>query len=73
MATMRVETRTQQEFLVDAMAQLGMDENAFAERIGTTRKVLDGWMLSPNDKKFVSMPDVAWKFIGELLEQHPSR
>lgn len=73
MATIKVETRTQQEFLLDAMAQLGMDEDRFAERIGTTRKVLDGWMLPPNDKKFVSMPDVAWKFIGEILERHANR
>lgn len=73
MATAKVATRTQQEFLLDAMTHLAMDENAFAERIGTTRKVLDSWLLQSNDKKFVAMPDVAWKFIGEILEHHGAR
>jgi transcriptional regulator with XRE-family HTH domain len=60
-------TRPQQEFLRDAMRQLGMTREQFCKRISVPRKTLDKW-LSPDgsiDKR--AMPDMAWAYINEIL------
>lgn len=68
MATKKQKPLTQQEFLRDAMARLGMTRDEFAERIATKRKTLDNWLLPQSDSSR-GMPDMAWKFISEILER----
>ncbi|KKB61162.1 hypothetical protein WM40_24835 [Robbsia andropogonis] len=59
---------TQQEFLRNAMTQLDMTREQFAERIGTKKRTLDNWLLSTESAEYRSMPDMAWKFVREILE-----
>lgn len=60
--------KTQQEFLRDAMDRLGMTREEFADRIGTKKRGLDNWLLPSDSKEYRSMPDMAWKFIREILD-----
>ena len=62
---------TQQEFLRDAMHRLGMTREQFAVRIGTASRTLNKWLLPSDSKDFRNMPDVVWKFVGEILEREP--
>ncbi|WP_338926741.1 transcriptional regulator [Mycetohabitans endofungorum] len=64
--------QTQQEFLRHAMSELGMTREQFAERIGTKKRTLDNWLLSPDSNEYRSMPNMAWKFMREILE-HQSK
>lgn len=57
----------QQEFLRDAMTTLNMTRDEFAERIGTTRRRIDNWLLPADSKGFREMDEMAWKFIREIL------
>lgn len=68
MATKKKAPLTQQEFLRDAMSALGMTRDQFAERIGAKRKTLDNWLL-PESEYSRGMPNMAWKFISEILEK----
>jgi hypothetical protein len=58
----------QQEFLRDAMTTLNMTRDEFAERIGTTRRRIDNWLLPSDSKGFREMDEMAWKFIREILK-----
>jgi len=68
MATKKKTPVGQQEFLREAMSALGMTRDQFAERIGAKRKTLDNWLL-PESESSRAMPDMAWKFISEILEK----
>lgn len=57
----------QQDFLRDAMAALDMTRDQFADRIGTSRRRLDNWLLPSDSKGFREMDEMAWKFIREIL------
>ena len=59
---------TQQEFLRDAMHRLDMTRDEFADRIAVKRKTLDNWILPPSGSAR-GMPDMAWKFIQEILDK----
>lgn len=59
----------QQEFLRHAMSELGMTREQFAERIGTKKRALDNWLLSTGSSEYRSMPDMAWKFVQEILDK----
>ncbi len=45
-----------------------MTREQFAERIGTKKRTLDNWLLSPESSEYRNMPDMAWKFVQEILE-----
>jgi len=64
---------TQQEFLRQAMDTLGMTREQFAERIGTKKRGLDNWLLPSDSKESRAMPEMAWKFIQEILQHHKER
>lgn len=68
MATKSKPPLSQQDFLRDAMDRLGMTRDQFCERIATKRKTLDNWLL-PESESARGMPDIAWKFIREILEK----
>lgn len=57
----------QQDFLRDAMTALDMTRDQFADRIGTSRRRLDNWLLPAESKGFREMDEMAWKFIREIL------
>ncbi|MCG1042677.1 transcriptional regulator [Mycetohabitans sp. B8] len=64
--------QTQQAFLRHAMSELGMTREQFAQRIGTKKRTLDNWLLSPDSGEYRSMPDMTLKFVREILE-HQSK
>lgn len=59
---------TQQVFLRDAMASLGMPRTEFAERISVPIKTLDKWLAPANTADFRNMPDVVWAYVREILD-----
>lgn len=61
--------QTQQEFLRHAISELGMTRAQFAQRIGTKKRTLDNWLLSTDSHEYRSMPEMAWKFVGEILKR----
>ncbi|WP_080406764.1 transcriptional regulator [Burkholderia ubonensis] len=65
--------QTQQEFLRHAMSVLGMTREQFAERIGAKPRALNNWLLPVDSSEYRSMPDMAWKFVREILENRSKR
>jgi hypothetical protein len=63
----KVVPKSQQDFLRETMATLGLTREQFAERIGAKKRGLDNWLLPSESKEFRAMPDMAWKFIREIL------
>ena len=59
----------QQAFLRDAMRRLNLTRDAFAERIGSRRRALDGWLLPDESGEFRAMPEVVRRFVLEILER----
>src|SRR6478609_5167576 len=58
---------TQQVLLRDAMRRLDMTRDAFADRIGSRRRALDSWLLPEDSNEFRAMPEVARRFVQEIL------
>lgn len=58
---------SQQELLRYAMNVLGFTRQQFAERIGTTRRALDNWLVPIESSENREMPEMARRFIVELL------
>lgn len=59
---------TQQDFLREAMATLGLTREQFADRLGTSKRRLDNWLLPSDSKEFRSMDDMVWNFVREILK-----
>lgn len=61
-------TMTQQEFLRDAKAKLGLTWPEFAKRIGAPETTLKKWAL-PDDaeKNAREMPSTMWVLLREIL------
>lgn len=59
---------TQQEFLREAMGELAMTRDAFAERLACPRRTLDKWLLPSDSKDHRAMDEAMWKFVREVLE-----
>jgi aspartate carbamoyltransferase catalytic subunit len=53
------------------MAALGMTRDQFSDRIGTSRRRLDNWLLPSDSKGFREMDEMARKFIREILSNLP--
>jgi len=49
---------------------LGLTREQFAERIGAKKRALDNWLLPSDSQEYRAMPDMAWKFVSEILEHH---
>ncbi|ALS68384.1 hypothetical protein [Pandoraea apista] len=67
MGVKKATTQAQQEFLREAMSELGMTRAAFAKRISVPDKTLDKWLAPANTSDFRAMPDVVWAYIREIL------
>ena len=61
----------QQVLLRDAMRRLNMTRDAFADRIGCRRRTLDSWLLPDESSEYRATPEVARRFITEILSNHP--
>ncbi|WP_075255771.1 aspartate carbamoyltransferase [Herbaspirillum camelliae] len=57
----------QQVFLRDAMRILNMTRESFSQRIGCTKRALDTWLLPDESSEFRAMPEMARRFISEIL------
>src|SRR5688572_2565174 len=58
----------QQTLLRDAMQRLQLTRDAFATRIGVTRRALDGWLLPQNSKQHRAMPALVARVIEQFGE-----
>ena len=56
----------QQTLLRDAMQHLQLTRDAFADRIGVTRRALDGWLLPGDSKQHRAMPEVVARVIAQF-------
>lgn len=59
---------TQQDFLREAMAELGLTREAFAQRLACSKRTLDKWLLPSTSNDHRQMDDAMWKFVREVLE-----
>lgn len=57
----------QQEFLREAMAELGLTRQAFAGRIGAPWETFKKWLLPAESEGSREMPAVAWSLVREVL------
>jgi aspartate carbamoyltransferase catalytic subunit len=62
----------QQTVLRDAMRRLNMTRDAFANRIGVSRRALDTWLLPDESAESRVMPEIASRYVEEILERIPS-
>ncbi len=62
-------TVPQQAFLRDAMRRLNMTREAFANRIGVTRRALDTWLLPDDSQESRSMPEIVERYVSEIVER----
>lgn len=63
----------QQDFLRYAMKMLTMTRKQLANRISATERSIDNWLQPSGSKEFRPMPDMAWRFIREIVEQQPGQ
>src|SRR5260370_22842151 len=57
----------QQAFLRDAMRRMNMTREAFANRIGVTRRALDTWLLPDDSQESRAMPEIVERFVSEIV------
>jgi len=56
----------QQILLREAMQRLHLTRDAFAERVGVSRRALDTWLLPPASKQHRAMPAVVARVVAQL-------
>ena len=54
------------------MRRLNMTRDAFANRIGVSRRALDTWLLPDESAESRAMPEIASRYVMELVERIPS-
>src|ERR1700737_405601 len=57
----------QQAFLRDAMRRMNMTRDAFANRIGVSRRALDTWLLPDDSQESRTMPEIVERFVSEII------
>jgi len=57
----------QQDFLRDAMLELGLTREAFAKRIGAPWETFKKWLLPAESGGSREMPAIAWSLVLEVL------
>src|SRR5881394_4594402 len=62
---------SQQTVLRESMQRLDLTRNAFAERLGVSRRALDTWLLPTASSGHRTMPDVVAKMIASLPGLEP--
>ncbi|WP_082079983.1 transcriptional regulator [Cupriavidus basilensis] len=61
---------SQQQFLRDAMTQLGMTRDEFATRISVSKRTLDKWLLPSESSDARALPEMGRAYIQEILGWH---
>lgn len=61
----------QQEALRNAMQQLHLTRDAFAQQFGVSRRALDTWLLPPHSKQHRKMPTMVARILAGLAEVAP--
>lgn len=56
----------QQDFLQEAMADLGMTREAFALRLGCAKRTLDKWLLPDSSNDYRAMNETVWNLVREI-------
>jgi hypothetical protein len=59
---------TQQEFLREAMVELGLKREGFAMRLSCPKRTLDKWLLQDTSNDHRTMDNAMWHFVREVLE-----
>lgn len=59
---------TQNRFLQEAMTELSMTREQFAQKLGCSRRTLDKWLLPEDSTDHRKMPDTVRNFITEIFE-----
>jgi len=59
---------SQQEFLREAMRELGMTRAAFAARLHVSVDTLNGWMQPSDSQKFRAMSPMATGYVKDILK-----
>ncbi len=57
----------QQDFLRDAMLELGLTRQEFAKRIGAPWETFKKWLLPEESGGSREMPAIAWSLVREVL------
>lgn len=57
----------QQVFLRDAMRRMNLTRDAFANRIGVSRRALDTWLLPDDSQESRRMPEIVQRFVSEIV------
>lgn len=60
-------SQTQQEFLKQAMEELGLKREDFAKRIGAPWDTFRRWLMASNSDGTRAMSPVAWSLVREVL------
>lgn len=58
---------TQQAFLREAAAALGLAEEAFAQRMGAPWSTFEKWLLPVGVAGAREMPVIAWQLVREIM------
>jgi transcriptional regulator with XRE-family HTH domain len=58
----------QQEFLREAMLELGLTRESFAKRIGAPWETFKKWLLPAESGGNREMPAIAWSLVREVIE-----
>ena len=58
---------TQQQFLREAMNELGMTRDAFSARLACPKRTLDKWLLPEPSNDYREMDEAMWQFVREVL------
>ena len=64
---------TQQEFLQDAKATLGLTWDALAEEAGIAPRALKNYRLPDESQNHRGMPNLARRAVQQLLDAHEKR
>lgn len=65
---MRPKFFAQHQFLREMMDRLGMTPDELAERLGTSRRRLDSWLLAPDSPGYQEMEEGVWKYLREISQ-----
>lgn len=66
---------TQQEFLKDAMARLGLSKRELAARLGTTENRMEAFLAPADASSYCDLDESVWRLVREIVssEQIPSK
>lgn len=65
--------KTQQEFLQEAKATLGLTWDDLAEQSGIAPRALKNYRMPADSQNHRSMPSLAWRSVRQLLEEHAKK